>query len=217
MIPFKDNIRNDRFPVVTVGLILANIVVYGLVVARGGSLISGPDGHELAVYGAIPHAFTIKAAFTSLFVNASLLQLAGNMLFLWMFGNTVEDSMGSARFLVFYLAAGLTAVGLLVALDPGATAPTAGPAGAIAAVIGGYAVIYPRARVLWLVLIPLLSGVIEVPTLVMVGLWLAMQAAFGNGLAPYLAHVGTLLLGALAIRLVATRRKPTPPTAAAYR
>ncbi len=217
MIPFKDNILNDRTPLVTLALILANVVVYGLVAGHGGSLISGPDAHELARYGASPHAFTVKTAFTSLFVNPSIVQLVGNMVFLWIFGNTVEDAMGPIRFLAFYLAGGLAAIGLLVAFDHASTVPTAGPAGAVAAVIGGYALIYPRARVLWLVLIPLFFGVVEVPTAVMVGLWLAMQALFGDGVATYLVHLATLGLGGVAVRLLATRRKPTPPTAAAYR
>ncbi len=217
MIPFKDNILNDRPPVVTLALILANVVVYALVAGHGGSLISGPDAHELARYGATPHAFAVKTAFTSLFVNRSIVQLVGNMVFLWIFGNTVEDAMGPVRFLAFYLAGGLAAIGLLVAFDHGSAMPTAGPAGAIATVIGGYALIYPGARVLWLVLIPFFFGVVEVPTLVMVGLWLAMQAAFGNGVATYLVHLATLALGVMAVRPLAARRKPTPPTAAAYR
>jgi membrane associated rhomboid family serine protease len=112
--------------------------------------------------------------------------------------------------------AGLMALAIQVALDPSSSAPMAGPAGAIAAVIGGYIVLYPRARVLTLVLIIFFFGVLEVPAWVMVGLWFVMQAVFGNGTAAYIAHVGCFALGALTIRLLATRRKATPPTAAAY-
>ena len=217
MFPIKDNIPNDQFPVVTVGLILANLVFYVVVVSHGGSLISGPDAHELTKYGAIPHALTIRAVFASLFLNESILQLAGNMLFLWIFGNTVEDATGPVRFLAFYVVAGAAALALQVAVDPSSTTPAAGPAGAIAAIIGGYVVLYPRARVLALVLIIFFFGVMEIPALVMVGLWFVMQAAFGNGTAAYIGHLGGFVLGALTIRFLATRRKATPPTAAAYR
>jgi rhomboid family protein len=217
VIPIKDNIATDGFPFTTVGLIVVNVVLYVLVCADGGSLVSGPDAHELARFGAIPAALTFKTVFTSMFVQRSLLQLAGNMLFLWLFGNTVEDAMGPVRFLGFYLLAGLAALAVQVVISPEATAATAGASGAIAGVVGGYATLYRRARVLTLVLIVFFFGVIEVPALVMVALWLAMQAAFGNGLDAYLAQLGSFAVGMAAIRLVATRRKPTPPTAAAYR
>lgn len=217
MIPIKDNIPTDRFPYVTAGLIVANLVVYVLATRHGGSLISGPDTHQMTVYGATAHTLTVKTALTSMFTQGSIVQLIGNMLFLWIFGNNVEDSMGPARFLAFFVLAGLAALGLQVALDPGSTIPTAGASGAIAGVMGGYVMLFPRARVLALVLIVFLFGVIEVPIPVMLAIWFAMQAAFGNGATVYLAHVGSFLLGLLTIKLVANRRKSTPPTAAAYR
>ena len=161
-----------------------------------------------------------------MFMHASILHLAGNMVFLWIFGNNVEDSMGPFRFLAFYLLGGIAALGLQVAIDPDSLAPTVGASGAIAAVLGGYIVLYPRARVLTLVLIIFFFGVIEVPALVMLGLWFVEQAVFGAvgltdptnaGGVAYFAHVGGFVFGLLAIRLAATRRKRTPPTAAAYR
>jgi membrane associated rhomboid family serine protease len=149
------------------------------------------------------------------------------MLFLWIFGNNVEDSMGPARFLLFYVAGGLAALALQVAVEPNSMAPTVGASGAIAAVLGGYVVLYPRARVLTLVLIILFFTVIELPAMAMLGLWFAEQAVFGavgltdptggGGGVAYFAHVGGFAFGLLAIRALATRRKPTPPTAAAYR
>ncbi len=233
MIPIKDNIPTDRFPLVTVALILANIVVYVLATGHGGSLISGPDTHELVKYGVSPYSITHPTGrtwgtvFTSMFMHASILHLAGNMLFLWIFGNNVEDSMGPARFLLFYVAGGLAALALQVAVEPNSMAPTVGASGAIAAVLGGYVVLYPRARVLTLVLIILFFTVIELPAMAMLGLWFAEQAVFGavgltdptggGGGVAYFAHVGGFAFGLLAIRALATRRKPTPPTAAAYR
>ncbi len=233
MIPIKDNIPTDRFPLVTFCLILANVVVYVLAVAHGGSLFSGPVANELVKYGVSPYQITHptgrtwETVFTAMFMHASLVHIAGNMLFLWIFGNNVEDSMGRARFLAFYVVGGLAALALQVAVEPNSIAPTVGASGAIAAVLGGYIVLYPRARVLTLVFIVLFFTVIELPALVMVGLWFVLQAVFGavgltdptgggSGVA-YFAHVGGFVLGLLTVRALATRRKSAPPTAAAYR
>jgi membrane associated rhomboid family serine protease len=217
MIPIKDNIPTDRFPVVTVLLILGNVVAYVLVVGHGGSLISGPDGHEMSRYGLIANAPTAKTVFTAMFLNGSIVQLAGNLLFLWLFGNNVEDAMGPVRFLAFYVAGGLVATAVQLGLDPDSMIPVVGAAGAVAAVIGGSVMLYPRARVLTLVLIIFLFGVVEVPVLLMLGVWLVLQGVFGNGVAAYVGQLGGIVAGALAIRLLATRRKATPPTAAAFR
>jgi membrane associated rhomboid family serine protease len=205
VIPVKDNIPLDRFPFATVGLILANIVVY---------VVAG----DVA-----PHTVTVGTVFSSMFVHSSIVQLIGNVWFLWLFGTNVEDSMGPVRFLGFYMAGGLAAVGVVLAVDPGASTPTVGAAGAVAAVIGGYLLLYPRARVLALVAIIFFFGVFEIPTLVLLGAWIVMQAAFaaagliGDGAVAYASYLGGLAFGLAAIRLLATRRKPTPPTAAAYR
>lgn len=250
MIPIKDNIRVDGVPVVTIALILANVIVYLLATAHGGSIISGPDTQELVRYGAIPYALTHPGAhcgvyhgteiactthagivsglpawetvFTSMFMHASILHLAGNMLFLWIFANNIEDSMGPIRFLAFYLIGGVCALALQVAIGPNSLDPTVGASGAIAGVLGGYLVLYPRARILTLVLIILFFTVIELPALVMLVLWFAQQALFaalgltnptvGGGGVAYFAHVGGFVFGLLAIRLFATRRKLVPPT-----
>jgi membrane associated rhomboid family serine protease len=233
LIPIKDNIPTDRFPLVTVCLILANVLVYVLAVAHGGSLFSGPDTHELVKYGVSPHQLTHPTGrtwgtvFTSMFLQASILHLAGNMLFLWIFGNNVEDSTGRLRFLAFYLLGGLVALALQVAVEPNSLAPTVGAEGAIGAVLGGYILMYPHARVLTLVLIILFFTVIEIPAMVMVVVWFALQALFafagltdpigGGGAVAYFTSVGGFLFGLLAIRAVATRRKAVPPTAAAFR
>ena len=226
MIPIKDNIPTDRFPLVTVGLIVANVVVYLVAIGHGGSFFGGPTQHELVKYGAVPHALTHNQArygipawetvFTSMFIHASLIQLAGNLLFLWLFGNTVEDSMGSVKFIAFYLVGGVAALALPVAISPNAMDPPVGAAGAIAAVVAGYMVLYPRGRVETLVLIPLLSTVAEVPALIMLAVWFAEQAVFAavglttpgsTGGVAYVAHVGGLVFGALTIRVLATRRQ----------
>ena len=238
MFPIKDNIPTDRFPFVTLGLLVANVVVYVVAIWHGGSLWSGPDAHVILKYGAIPYSLTHSGArvgavdtipawqtvFTAMFMHSSLLQIAGDMLFLWIFGNTVEDSMGPVWFIGFYLVGGIVALALLVAIDPDSTAPTVGASGAIAAVLGGYILLYSRARVLTVVFIILFFTVIELPALWMLGSWFVMQALFSifdltnptgsGGGAAYLAQLGGFVFGLLTIRLLAHRRKQVPPTSA---
>jgi membrane associated rhomboid family serine protease len=149
-------------------------------------------------------------------MHGSLLHLAGNMLFLWIFGNNIEDSMSELRFAAFYLLGGLAALATQVLVNPDATVPTVGASGAIAGVLGGYALLYPRARVVTVVFIIILFTVIEVPALLVLGLWiliqvflgvndLGMQAAGGEGGVAYFAHIGGFVFGLLAIKLFANR------------
>jgi membrane associated rhomboid family serine protease len=167
-----------------------------------------------------------ETIFTGMFMHASILHIGGNMLFLWIFGNNVEESMGPVKYLAFYIVGGLAALGLQVAIGPNSTAPTLGASGAIAAVLGGYIVLYPRARVLTLVFIVFLVTVFELPAWVMLGIWFAEQAVFGavgltnptggGGGVAYFAHVGGFAFGLLAIRLLATKRKEVPPPYPVY-
>jgi membrane associated rhomboid family serine protease len=150
-----------------------------------------------------------------MFSHAGLLHLGGNMLFLWIFGNNVEDSMGPVRFVVFYLLAGLSALALQVAIHPDATVPTLGASGAIAGVLGGYILIYPRARVLTLIFLIIFFTFIELPAYLFLFIWFAQQAVFGavdltnptggGGGVAYFAHVGGFAFGLLAIKLFAKR------------
>ena len=211
MIPIKDNIPTDRFPVITVLLILANIVAYLLVVGHGGSLISGPDAHEMSRYGLIADAPTVKTVFTSMFLNGSIAQLIGSLLFLWLFGNNVEDSMGPVRFLGFYIAGGLVATALQLGLDPDSIVPTVGAAGAVAAVIGGYVMLYPRARVLTLVLLPFCFTTLRMPAMLLLLLWFAVQLISdlavpdGGASIAFRAHIGGFLIGMLLVPLLKRR------------
>jgi membrane associated rhomboid family serine protease len=148
----------------------------------------------------------------AMFMHGSILHIAGNMLFLWIFGNNVEDSMGRPRFIVFYLLGGLIATAAQVAVGPNSTTPTLGASGAIAAVLGGYALLYPRARVLTLVFIIIFVTVIELPALLVLGLWFLLQLADassqpiqGGGGVAYFAHIGGFIFGLLLIRVFASR------------
>jgi membrane associated rhomboid family serine protease len=152
--------------------------------------------------------------FTAMFMHGGLLHLAGNMLFLWIFGNNIEDSMNPFAFVVFYLAGGVVATLSQVALDTNSTVPTLGASGAIAAVLGGYAVLYPRARVVTLVIIIFFVTLVRLPALVVLGVWFLFQLidlgaqpiGGGGGGVAYLAHIGGFLFGMATIRLFATRR-----------
>ncbi len=162
-----------------------------------------------------------QTAFTAMFSHASIIHIGGNMLFLWIFGNNVEDAMGHIKYLAFYIVGGLAALALQVAVAPHSDAPTLGASGAIAAVLGGYILLYPRARVLTFVFIIFFFTVIELPALVMLGIWFAEQAIFGatnlttptgsSGGVAYFAHIGGFIFGLLTIRLLVRRRERTPP------
>jgi membrane associated rhomboid family serine protease len=153
--------------------------------------------------------------FTSMFLHGGILHIAFNMLFLWIFGNNVEDSMGRPRFVLFYLLAGIVAAYTQALLTAGSTVPAIGASGAIAGVLGGYLLLYPRARVLTVVLIILFVTIIEIPAAILLAIWFVLQfvpalgqvttsAAGGDGVA-YWAHVGGFAFGLAAIKLFANR------------
>jgi membrane associated rhomboid family serine protease len=175
-----------------------------------------------------PQPATWETVFTSMFLHGGFLHIFGNMLFLAIFGPTVEDAVGRVRYLGFYLLGGLVALAAQVAVDPSSTGPTLGASGAIAAVLGGYILLYPRARVLTLVFIIFFVTIIEVPAVFLLGFWFAEQlwlglegltgvgglGSSGEGVA-YFAHIGGFAFGLLAIRLLVRRRAPDPPRALA--
>jgi membrane associated rhomboid family serine protease len=170
-------------------------------------VIGSPAGHQPPTWA---------TPFTSMFLHGSFLHIFGNMIFLAIFGPTLEDSMTRPRYLAFYLLGGLLALGAQVAVDPSSTGPTLGASGAIAAVLGGYILLYPRARVISLVFILFLFTIVEVPAFLLLGFWFLEQLYFAlGGLASplggsegvaYFAHIGGFAFGLLAIRLFATRR-----------
>jgi membrane associated rhomboid family serine protease len=192
------------------------------VFCSGQRLPGGPVAHVPAT-GTVPAWETI---FTGMFMHASIIHIGGNMIFLWIFGDNVEGAIGPAKYVAFYLVGGLVALGLQVAVAPDSTAPTLGASGAIAAVLGGYIVLYPRAKVLTLVFIVLIFTVIELPAWVMLGIWFAEQAVFGaagltnptgsGGGVAYFAHVGGFVFGLLTIRLLAKRPRQPPPARPVY-
>jgi membrane associated rhomboid family serine protease len=173
-----------------------------------------------------PQPATWETVFTSMFLHGSFLHIFGNMLFLVIFGPNVEDATGRLRYLAFYLLGGLVALCAQVLVSPDSTAPTLGASGAIAAVLGGYLLLYPRARVLTLVFIVFFVTIVEVPAVFLLGFWFLEQLYFGTaGLASplgggegvaYFAHIGGFVFGLLLIRLFAKRREAEPPPRALY-
>ena len=166
--------------------------------------------------------------FTSMFMHGGFLHIAGNMLFLWVFGNNIEDRLGRVKFLLFYLLAGLIAVYTQALIDPGSTAPTIGASGAIAGVLGAYAWLFPRARVLTLIFIIFFVTVVEIPALILLALWFILQfvpalgqVAVGSGGdqgVAYFAHVGGFVFGSAVAgaMLYATRRRRIEPRLPGY-
>jgi membrane associated rhomboid family serine protease len=250
--PLKDNIPTDRTPFVTIALIVINVLVYFLL--QKGGIRHGPGDTGVFNYGAIPYEIThpgeqcditpdgrfvqcggglggpptILTLFTSMFMHGSILHLAGNMLFLWIFGNNVEDSMGHVRFVVFYLLGGLAALLLQTIIEPNAVVPTVGASGAIAAVLGGYILLYPRARVVTVIFIIFFFTILELPAMLVLGLWFLQQIAFGyfdlanptggGGGVAYFAHIGGFVFGLATIKLFANREKDytVPPKHPVY-
>jgi membrane associated rhomboid family serine protease len=265
MFPLKDNIPNERFPIVTVALIVINVLAYLLSIRHGGGLFGGPADTTTAHFGAIPYEITHpgqhcdlatvdtfqgqastiactgqpgvtgtagpqpatwETPITSMFLHGSFLHIAGNMLFLAIFGPNVEDSMGYARYLLFYLLGGLVALAAQILVGPDSMAPTLGASGAIAAVLGGYILLYPRARVLTVIFIIFFFTLVELPALVVLGFWFVEQLYFaaagltnpigGGGGVAYFAHVGGFIFGLVLIRLFAKHRTSVPPRYPVY-
>jgi membrane associated rhomboid family serine protease len=166
----------------------------------------------------LDEAPALLTLFTSMFMHGGWLHIAFNMLFLWIFGNNIEDAMGRLKFILFYVLGGLAAVLSQVAVDPSSTAPTVGASGAIAAVLGGYILLYPRARILTIVFLFFFFTFVEIPALIMLGIWIVLQflPAIGQLATPeignqgggvaYFAHIGGFLFGLALIHLFAHRR-----------
>ena len=223
LIPIRDINPTRSFPLVTVGLIALNVVVF-FAVAQGFSI----PQRAAFEYGAIPcdvlsrcpalsaqldQAFgaqpSIMNIFTSMFMHADVFHVGFNMLFLWVFGNNIEDRLGKVRFVLFYLLCGLAAAFAHILVNPSSAIPTIGASGAVSGVLGAYAILWPGATIISLVPVFLFFFSIRTPAWLMIGLWFVVQllgsaAGFGRGPADgggvaYLAHVGGFVAGLLLI------------------
>jgi membrane associated rhomboid family serine protease len=215
MFPVSDVIPSRTTPYVTVGLITLNALafLYELQLTDAGlqAVVLG--------LGVVPAAFSWPAVITSLFLHAGWVHFLGNMLYLWIFGDNVEDRLGHGKFVLFYLGCGAIAAVGQVAVHPGSFVPMIGASGAIAGVMGAYFVLYPRSRVLTAVFIVFFMDLIEIPAIFFLGIWFLMQLFSGvgslgldaaDGGTAFWAHVGGFVSGttvALFVRLGESSRR----------
>lgn len=233
-IPLKDNVRRRTFWVSTLLLISINVLVFLFELSLGRSL-----NRFIFLYGIIPARYItpsglilidpaglLTSIFTSMFLHGGWLHLIGNMLFLFVFGRSVEDRFGHVKFLVIYFASGYCGAALHIIVNAGSRLPTIGASGAIAGILGAYLVSFPRARITSLIFVVFFMWTVELPALLVLGLWfllqfftgfqmLAIQSATRGGVA-WWAHVGGFLSG-MVMALAARPRRPTvdilPPRA----
>jgi membrane associated rhomboid family serine protease len=217
LLPLRDENPSSRTPIVNYILIAINIFVFVFQVLLGA-------GQQAFVYqfALIPAQVTngiefsdVMDVFTSMFMHAGLAHIGGNMLYLWIFGDNVEDAMGHGRYLLFYLTGGIVASLAHILTNPGSQIPTVGASGAIAAVLGAYLVLYPQSRVVTLIFLGYFIRVTTVPAVIVLGLWFVLQlfqgvvtlgAADVGGVA-FWAHIGGFVAG-LALAKVLAKRTP---------
>ena len=176
MIPLRDIIPSRTTPVVTIALITINVLVFLYELSLGRAV----DAFTL-YWGLVPAAFSWVTVLTSMFLHGGLMHVAGNMLYLWIFGDNVEDRMGHGRYLVFYLLCGIAAALAQTITVPDSVVPMVGASGAIAGVMGAYFVLYPRSRIVTLIPIFFFFQIVEVPAIFFLGIWFLMQFVSGVG------------------------------------
>jgi membrane associated rhomboid family serine protease len=245
MFPYKDDNPTELAPIVTVGIVAANVLVWLFVQGMGAAeplvrsvcdlgLVPGEllrtakpgSGVELApglfcLVDVQPHYSTLL---TSMFMHGGWLHLIGNMVFLWVFGNNIEDVMGHGRFIVFYLLCGVAAAAAQMLVGPNSIVPMVGASGAISGVLGAYLLLYPRVRVHTLLFLGFYVTTVTLPAYVMLGYWALLQLLGGlvslsgveRGGVAFFAHIGGFVAGLILIRFFASedalRRRPEPPS-----
>jgi membrane associated rhomboid family serine protease len=225
MIPLKDNIPSGTVPVVNVSLIVVNIIVFFFEVSLGRSLNS-----FILHFGFVPARFftllssehfnpvvTLLPLVTSLFLHGGWLHVGGNMLYLWIFGDNVEDVLGHLRYLFFYLLCGIGASVTHLITNAASAVPTVGASGAIAGVMGAYFVLFPRARVVTLIFLFVFIQFIEIPALYFLAFWFLLQLVSGSfslgssqalsGGVAFWAHVGGFVWGIIFLFLLRKERR----------
>jgi membrane associated rhomboid family serine protease len=215
VIPLTDASRRPtRFPVITASIILINALVFVLELFGGEAFVT-KWSLVPADISAGNHLITIL---TSMFMHGSWSHIIGNMVFLWAFGPEMEDLMSPRRYLIFYLLGGLAATAAQVGVDPSSTVPNLGASGAIAAVMGGFLVTYPRDQIRSLLIIFVFVRVAYIPAALLIGVWFLTQllslgavTSTQTGGVAYAAHVGGFIFGAVATRLFESRQRLAPP------
>ena len=228
MFPYRDDNPTLATPIATIALIAANVVMWVVVQGMGAEPRLSASICELGVipgelFGRLPEGYVLPMGpgaacemsgpawytpLTSMFLHGGWLHLIGNMWFLWVFGNNVEDSMGHLRYITFYLLCGVAAAAVQSVLDPSSAIPMVGASGAISGVMGAYVLLYPRVQVHMLVVLVIIVTRIRVPAFMMLGYWFLLQLLGGaatsgseDGGVAFWAHVGGFLAGAALIGL----------------
>jgi len=205
MIPLRDVIPSRTVPYITITIIVLNTLAWFVELSMDERTLT----QFLYVYGVVPAAFSAPTLITSMFLHGSWSHVIGNMWYLWIFGDNVEDRLGHGRFIVFYLLCGIAAAMGQILIDPSSELPTIGASGAIAGVMGAYFVLYPHSRVL--TLIPwIFIQIIELPAIVLLGFWFLMQflsagviavtaKTHGGGGVAFAAHVAGFIVGVIGV------------------
>jgi membrane associated rhomboid family serine protease len=220
MIPLKDDIPVERFPFITLALIAINALVYiyqltlpslqseALIFSYGAIPynLTHPLAKDLLYVTALPPTLTI---FSAMFLHGGFIHLASNMLYLWIFGDNIENALGHLRYLLFYLISGFFAALCHILSDPNATIPMIGASGAIAGILGAYLILFPRANVSTLFIFIIIIRIIKVPAVLVLGFWFLIQllnAGSEGGSVAWYAHIGGFITGIFLIKIF----KPAP-------
>jgi membrane associated rhomboid family serine protease len=216
LIPVKDNIRARSAPIITISIVVVNIFVFvwfGIVekvneaslVARFGFVAR----YFLRAWTAHQTDIPLETGkiVTAMFLHDGLFHVGGNMLFLWIFGNNVEDALGAMRYWGFYLAGGVCATLSQVSADPTASVPMVGASGAVSGILGAYLVLFPRARVKTVLFLLVFVTTVDIPAVLLLTAWFALQLVFaGSEGVAWFAHIGGFIFGAVTIKLFALGR-----------
>ncbi len=217
VIPLRDNIPTHTFPIITITLVVVNTLLF----VYAAFMPAPAEKALVARYGLVPREFLLSlhqrqellpynvlTIFTSMFLHGSLFHLGGNMLYLWIFGNNIEDSMGHGRFIVFYGLSGVAAALFQFAVDPTSDVPMVGASGAISGILGAYLLLFPYARIKTLIFIFIFITTVELPAIVLLTIWFFIQVIFSHtqGVA-WFAHMGGFLFGLIFIKLFTLGRR----------
>lgn len=213
MIPLRDTQPSHSKPFVTGVLIAVNLLVFFYEI----SLDAYSLNHLLAVYGVVPDRLNLPSLFTSMFLHGGWMHVIGNMWFLWIYGDNVEDVLGHGRYLLFYLLCGLAAGLTHIWFNSDSNVPTVGASGAIAGVMGAYLIKFPHSRIVTLVPIFVFLTTVEIPAVIILGYWLLIQTVSGLGSIAYsqvsqggvawFAHVGGFVAGMALVNLMRPRER----------
>jgi len=219
MLPLRDENPTEIFPLVTISLIGINVLIFFYELSLGYRV-----DEFVQAFGAVPYeiihgidlpplgVFPVRLnLLTSMFLHGGWVHLLGNMLYLWIFGNNVEDSMGHLRFLIFYLLCGSVAGLTQILFSPQSTIPLIGASGAIAGILGGYIILFPHAQILTLIILGYFVRIVRLPAIMVLGMWIVLQlfqemaslAVRVPGGVAWFAHIGGFVVGLLLIKIFA--------------